>query len=112
MVSKVNGKRLKPEDFDVVKDSKSGRAVDAKIYSRKSGKAKCRISLGSPNNTINIEELVDENFEGSCIVNLYHAYLGSTRSITLSVEEIFVKEMSTMESYFSESDTESEEEDE
>ena len=105
--------RLKPEDFDLVKDSKSERAVYAKIYSRKSGKAKCRTSLGSPNNTINIKKLVDENFEGSCIVKLYHAYLGSTRSITLSVEEIFIKEMSTMESYFDESDSEElEEEDE
>ena len=112
LVPKVNGKKLKPEDFDLIKDSKSGRAVYAKIYSRKSGKAKCRISLGSPNNTINIKELVDENFKGSCIVKLYHAYLGSTRSITLSIEEIFIKEMSTMESYFSKSDTESEEEDE
>ena len=81
LVSKVNGKRLKPEDFDLVKDSKSERVVYAKIYSRKSGKAKCRISLGSPNNTINIEELVGENFDGSCILKLYHAYLGSTRSI-------------------------------
>ena len=112
LVPKANGKKLKPENFDLVKDSKSGRVVYAKIYSRKSGKAKCRISLGSSNNTINIEELVDEDFEGSCILKLYHAYLGSTRSITLSVEEIFVKEMSTMESYFSKSDTESEEEDE
>ena len=105
MVPKVNGKRLKPEDFDLVKDSKSGRAVYAKIYSRKSGKAKCRISLGSPNNTISIEELVDENFEGACILKLYHACLGSTQSITLSVEEIFIKEMSTMESYLNEADT-------
>ena len=105
LLPKVNGKRLKPEDFDIIKDSKSGRIVYAKRYSRKSGKAKCRISLGSPNNTINIEELVDENFEGSCILKLYHAYLGSTRSITLSVEEIFIRKMSTMESYFSESDT-------
>ena len=109
LVPKVNGTNLKSEDFDLVKDNKSGRAVYAKIYSRKSGKAKCRISLGSPKNTISIEELVDENFEGSCIVKLYHAYLGSTRSITLSVEEIFAREMTTMESYFSESDTESEE---
>ena len=103
LVTKVNGKKLKPEDFDLVKDSKSGRSVYAKIYSRKSGKAKCRISLGSPKNTINIEELVDENFEGSCIIKLYHAYLGSTRSITLSVEEIFARGMATMESYFNES---------
>ena len=112
LVPKVNSKRLNPEDFELVRDSKSGRAVYPKIYSRKSGKAKCRISLGSPKNAISIDELLDENFEGSCILKLYHACLGSTRSITLSVEEIFVKEMSTMESYFSESDTESEEEDE
>ena len=113
LVLKVNGKKLKPEDFDLIKDSKSGRSVYTKIYSRKSGKAKCRISLGSPKNTINIEELVDENFKGSCIIKLYHAYLGSTRSITLSVEEIFARGMATMESYFNESDSEeSEEEDE
>ena len=112
LVPKVNGKKLKPEDFDLVKDNKSERSVYAKIYSRKSGKAKCRISLGSPNNTINLDELVDENFEGSCILKLCHAYLGSTPSITLSIEEIFVREMSSMESFFSESYTESEEEDE
>ena len=49
---------------------------------------------------IPIEELVDENFEGSCILKLYHTYLGSTKSITLSVEEILIKKMNTMESYF------------
>ena len=100
MVPKVNGKKLKPEDFELVKDSKVGKSVYAKIYARKSGKAKCRVSLKSPKNTIPIDELVDENFEGSCILKLYHAYLGSTKSITLSVEEILVKKMDTMESYF------------
>ena len=39
---------------------------------------------------------------------MYHAYLGSTKSITLSVEEILVKKMDIMESY---SDWESEESD-
>ena len=101
LVPKVNSKRLKPEGFEIVQDNKSGRAVYAKIYSRKSGKAKCRISLGSPKNVISVDELVDENFEGSCILKLYHAYLRSTQSITLSIEEIIVREMSTMESYFS-----------
>ena len=108
LVPKVDGKKLKPEDFELVKNSKVGRSVYAKIYSKKSGKAKCRISLKSPKNTIPKEELVDENFEGSCILKLYHAYLRSTKSITLSVEEILVKEMDTMESYFDgESDSES-----
>ena len=104
----VNGKKLKPEDFELVKDSKVGRSVYTKIYKRKSGKVKCRISLKSPKNTIPIDELVDENFKGSCILKLYHAYLGSTKSLTLSVEEILVKEMDTMESYFDD-ETESEE---
>ena len=40
LVPKVNGRKLKPEDFELIKDNKSGRAVYAKIYSRKSGKAK------------------------------------------------------------------------
>ena len=112
LVPKVNGRKLKPEDFELMKDNKSGRAVYPKIYLRKSGKAKCRRSLGSPKNTIPIEDLVDKNFEGSCIIKLYHAYLGSTRSITLSVEEILVKGMNTMEFYFDESDSESDEDDE
>ena len=110
LVSKVNGKKLRPEEFEPVKNSKVGRPVYTKIYTRKSGKVKCRISLKSPKNTIPIDELVDENFEGSCILRLYHAYLGSTKSITLSVEKILVKEMDSMESYFDdESDSENDE---
>ena len=113
LVAKVNGKKLKHKDFELVKDSKVGRSVYAKIYARKSGKAKCRVSLKSPKNMIPIDELVDENFEGSCILKLYHAYLGLTKSITLSVEEILVKKMNTMESYFDgESDSEDDEDDE
>ena len=41
LVPKVNGNKLKPEDFELVKDSKVGRSVYAKIYGRKSGKTKC-----------------------------------------------------------------------
>ena len=108
LVPKVNGRKFKPEDFELVKDSKVGRSVYTKIYTRKSGKVKFRISLKSPKNTIPIDELVDENFEGSCIIRLYHAYLGSTKSITFSAEEILVKEMDTMESYFDD-ETDSEE---
>ena len=112
LVPKLNGKKLKPEDFELVKYSKVGRSVYAKIYARKSGKAKCRISLSSPKNTIPIEELVDENFEGSCILTLYRTYLGSTHSITLSVEEVLVKEMNAMELYFDEESDREEDDDE
>ena len=110
IVPKVNGKKLKAEDFELVKDSKVGRNVYTKIYTKKSGKVKCRISL-SPKDTIPIDKLVDENFEGSCILRLYHAYLGSTKSITLSVEEILVKKMDIMESYFDDLSDESDSED-
>ena len=67
--------------------------------------------IGSTKNTISLDELVDENFEGSCILKLYHVYLGSTKSITLSVEEILVKKMDIMESYFDDLSDESDSED-
>ena len=42
---------------------------------------------------------------------IYQAYIGSSKSISLSVEEILVKEVDRKESYFAdESDEESEEE--
>ena len=47
LVPKVNGKNLKLEDFELVKNGKVGRSVYAKIYARKSGKAKCRVSFKS-----------------------------------------------------------------
>ena len=111
MVPKVNGKKLKAEDFELVKDSKVGRNVYTKIYTKKSGKVKCRVSLKSPKDTIPIDELVDENFEGSCILRLYRAYLGSTKSRTLSVEENLVKKMDIMESYFDDLSDESDNKD-
>ena len=49
---------------------------------------------------IPLEELINESFEGSCILRLYHAYVGSTKSITLSVEEILVTEREASGSYF------------
>ena len=54
---------------------------------------------------------MDESFEGSCILKLYHAYLGSTRFITLSVEEIFIKEIAAARSYFDDSDSEESDDD-
>ena len=77
---------------------------------RKSGKVKCCVSLKSPKDAIPIDELVEENFEESCILRLYHAYLGSIKSITLSAEEILVKKMDIMESYFDDLSDESDSE--
>ena len=104
---------ITPEDFELVKENKYGCSVFAKIYLRKSGKTRCRISRGSYKNLIEIDELIDENFRGSCILKVYQAYIGSSKSISLSVEEILVREVNRKESYFTdESNEESEEEDE
>ena len=102
-----------PEDFELVKENKYGCSVFAKIYLRKSGKPRCRISRGSYKNLVEIDDLVDENFTGSCILKVYQAYIGSSKSISLSVEEISVREVDRKESYFEdESDGESEESEE
>ena len=100
----------KPEDFELIRDNRSGRSVYAKIYSKKSGKVKCRISQGSYKNVIGIEELVDEAFEGSCILRIYQAYVGSCKSISLSVEEILARKIGISKSYFADESNESDEE--
>ena len=56
-----------PENFELVKENKYGCSVFVKIYCYKSGKTKCRISKGSYKNLIEIDEMIDENFRGSCI---------------------------------------------
>ena len=89
----LKDKSIKPEDFELIRDNRSGRSVYAKIYSKKSGKVKCRISQGSYNNVIGVEELVDDKFEGSCILRIYQAYVGSCKSISLSVEEILARKI-------------------
>ena len=100
---------IKPEDFKLIRDNKSGKSVYAKIYSKKSGKVKCRISQGSYKNVIGVEELVDEVFEGSCILKIYQAYVGSCKSISLSVEEILARKIGITESYFPDESDESDE---
>ena len=109
----LKGRTVNPEDFELVRENKYGCSVFAKIYLKKSGKTRCRISKGSYKILIEIDELVDENFRGSCILRIYQACIGSSKSISLSVEEILVREVDRKESYFAdESDRESEESEE
>ena len=104
LVPRVNGKKLSPDSFELVKSGKHGQNVYAKIYTRTSGKAKCKVSELVDNSQkrvpISLEELIDESFEGSCILRSYQAYVGSTKSISLSVEEILVTSRETSSSYF------------
>ena len=109
----LKDRTVNPEDFELVKENKYGRSIFAKIYRSKSGKTKCRISKGSYKNLIEIDEPVDENFRGSCILKVFQAYIGSSKSISLLVEEILVREVDRKESYFADdSDGESEESEE
>ena len=107
LVPKVNGKKLNQDSFELVKSSKHGENVYTKIYTRASGKAKCKVSglvemadESKKRVPLPLEELIDESFEGSRILRLYHAYVGSTKSISLSVEEILVTDRETSSSYF------------
>ena len=109
MVRKHEGNIVKPEDFELVRDNRTGQSVYTKIYSKKSGKVKCRVSLGSPRNVIGVEELVDENFEGSCIIKFYQAYIGSSKSISLLVEEMLAREIGIREFYFKDEESSDEE---
>ena len=43
LVSKVNGKKLNLDSFELVKSGKHGQNVYAKIYTRASGKTKCKV---------------------------------------------------------------------
>ena len=108
----LKDKSIKPEDSELIRDNRSGRSVYAKIYSKKSGKVKCRISQGSYKNVIGVEELVDEKFKGSCIhvLRIYQPYVGSCKSISLSVEEILARKIGIRESYFADKSDESDEE--
>ena len=66
----------------------------------------------SPRNVIGVEELVDENFEGSCMIKLYQAYIGSNKSIksiSLLVEEILARKIGIRESYFKDEESSDEE---
>ena len=104
----LKDRTVNPEDFELVKENKYGCSVFAKIYRSKSGKAKCRISKGSYKNLIEIDDLVDENFRGSCILRIYQAYIGSSKSISPSVEKILVREVGRKESYFADESKEEE----
>ena len=105
----LKDKSIKPEDFELIGDNRSGRSLYTKIYSKKSGKVKCRISQGFYKNVIRAEELVDEVSEGSSILRIYQEYVGSSKSISLSVDKILARKIGISESYFSDEGDESDE---
>ena len=98
----LGSRKLKPEELKLVKDSKVGKTVYSKIYTR-FGKSRCLIANKSGDKSeLTLDNLVGEKFKESCIIELYQAFVGSIKSITFSVEEILVKEMESRKSFFEE----------
>ena len=75
---------------------------------RANSRANCKISERKKvkgvfkRRKLKIGDLVDESFKGSCVVKVYQVYVGTSKTITLSVEEIMATELNTKRSYFDE----------
>ena len=103
-------KSFKPSDLELVKTTANGKYknVYARIYTSKSGKVNCNLSERKEVNgvykrkKIDVNELVDETFKGSCILRIYRVYIASSKTITLSIEEIMVTGLTIKKSYFDE----------
>ena len=103
-------KSFKPSDLELVKIAANGKYknVYARIYTSKSGKVNCNLSERKDINgvykrkRIDVNELADESFKGSCVLRIYRVYIGSSKTITLSVEEVMVTDLTTKKSYFDE----------
>ena len=103
-------KSFKPSDLELVKTAANGKYNNmyARIYTSKSGKVNCNLSERKEVNgvhkrkRIDVNELVDETFKESCVVRIYRVYIGSSKTITLSVEEIMVTDLEGKKSYFDE----------
>ena len=80
--------KLKPTDLELIKPNSNGRYknVYAKIYT-KAGKPKIPISERIKvegefkRRRIDINELVDESFEGTCVIRIYRVYVGSLANL-------------------------------
>ena len=104
-------KSLKPSDLELIKTTGNGKYknVYARIYTNKTTrKVSCRLSERKKvtdvfkRREIKIDDLVDTSFKGSCILRVYQVYVGSSKTITLSVEEIMVTKLTLKKSYFDE----------
>ena len=104
-------KSLRPSDLELIKTTVNGKYknVYARIYTSKTaGKVSCKISERKKvkgvlkRRKLKIHDLIDESFKRSCVLRVYQVYVGTSKTITLSVEEIMVTELNTKRSYFDE----------
>ena len=103
-------KSFKPLDLKLVKTTGNGKYKNVynRIYANKSGKANCNLSECKEIDGVykrkrtDVNELIDEPFKGFCVLRNYRVYVGTSKTITLSVEEIMVTDLSAKKSYFDE----------
>ena len=98
--------KLKPSDLELIKTTSNGKYKN--VYPRTdtsgSGRVACKLSECKKvkgvfkKRKLKIGDLVDESFKGYCIIKIYQVYIGSSKIITLSVEEIMATELHTKRS--------------
>ena len=101
-------KSLKPSDLELIKTTANGKYknVYARIYTNRSGSLNCKLSERKKikgvfkRRKLKTGDLVDESFKGSCVLKVYQVYVGSSKTITLSVEEIMATKFTLKDSYF------------
>ena len=103
-------KSLKPSDLELIKTTANGKYknVYARIYTNSAGSVKCKLSEHEKvkgvfqKRKLKIDDLVDESFKGSCTIKVYQVYVGLSKTIMLSAEEIMATKLTLKESYFDE----------
>ena len=94
-------KSLKPSDLELIKTFANDkyRNVYARIYTNSTGRGNCKLSERKKvkgvfkKRKLKIGDLVDESFKGSCVIRVYQVYVGSSKTIMLSVEEIMATKL-------------------
>ena len=79
--------KLKPSDLELIQPNSDGKYknVYAKIYTNEAGKMKIlfleriKVDGNLKRKRIDIVELVDESFKGTCVIRIYRVYVGSSK---------------------------------
>ena len=102
--------KLKLSDLELIKTTANGKYknVYTRIYTNSTGQVSCKLSERKKvkgvfkRREIKIDGLIDESFKGSCVLRVYEVYVGTSKTIPLSVEDIMATELNTKRSYFDE----------
>ena len=103
-------KSFEQSDPELVKTTGNGKYknVYARIYTSKSGKVNCNLSECKEIDGVykrkrtDVNELIDEPFKGFCVLRIYRVYIGSSKTIMRSVEEIMFIDLYSKKAYFDE----------